>query len=91
MARTAAVEENTRGAEKRNVTVKGHEVTMVLANGVGAATALVKLPVLMRAQITECRGAEEEVFVCFGQTVTRKGFYESVSLSRVEAVGWVGV
>jgi hypothetical protein len=31
------------------------------------------------------------MFVCFGQTVTRKGFYGSVNLSRVEAVGWVGV
>jgi hypothetical protein len=53
VARMAAVEENTRVAEKRNVIVKGHEVTMVLVNGVGVATALVKLPVLMRAQITE--------------------------------------
>lgn len=47
------VEENTRGAEKRNVTVKGHEVTRVLANGVGVTTAQVKQPVLMRTQITE--------------------------------------
>jgi hypothetical protein len=53
VARTEVVEENTRGAEKRNVTVKGHEVTRVLANGVGVTTAQVKQPVLMRTQITE--------------------------------------
>jgi hypothetical protein len=92
VATTAAVGENRRGAERRNMAVEGHEVTMVLANGVGVAIARVKLPVLMRVQIIEkCRGAEEEVFVCLGQTVTRKGFYESVKWSRVEVVGKVGV
>jgi hypothetical protein len=89
VARTAAVEENTRGVENRNVAVEQHGVTKALANRVGVAIAQAKLPVLMRVRTTgKCLGAEGEVFVCLGQT--RKRVYESVKSSKVEAVEKAG-
>jgi hypothetical protein len=85
---TAAAEENTKGLEKKNAVAGEHEVMRVLASGEGVATALVKESAPMMREISEkCRAAEGEVFGCLEQTVTRKGFDESVKLWNVGAVG----
>ena len=75
---------NKKGPGKKNPAMEADKGKRALESEVGVATARVKLLVLMRVLITEkYRGAEEEVFVCLGQTVLRKRIDESLRLSKV--------